>query len=433
MLVTADWILPISRHPIRDGGVLVQGGRVVEVGIARKLEVPPVAIDHRHFDGCAIMPGLVNAHTHLSLTALAGLIGPSQFEVWLPQLIKAIQSWTPAEHAASAAMGVQRCLLSGVTVVGDIVYGPEPVSASCEAGLGGTFFWEVLGIHPERLFAELDRIEFPPVRAMPPSTIRVRYGLSPHSPYTSGPGLLKAVHVAAAKLGVPLAIHVAESIAESDLLQTGEGPLAESAGRLAKDFVAPCMGAVSYLDCLGVLDGATAIHLCQMLPAELPMLAANARGVVTCPRSNHYLGLNPPEINRMLRAGIPVGIGTDSQASNTDLDLMSELRELRQADSHLTYSQLLEMATAMGAITLGLEDRFGILECGMQADLAIFRVGKTVDPEKAVVEVGSAETLEAVLSAGVWRVLDSELCAPHPEITAAAKAATDRAANALRS
>jgi len=430
MLVTADWVLPISRPPIRNGAVIFEHGRVVEVGRAEELAGVDRSGERRDFDGCVLLPGLVNAHTHLSLTAMEGLHEPASFEEWLPRLVVAMQSWDADDFAASAALGAHRCLEAGVTVVGDIAYGPESAAAAADAGLGGTFFWEVLGVPGPKLFAVLEQMEFPVVSSGACGP-RMRCGLSPHSAYTAGPSLLHAIHDAANELHAPVAIHVAESTAEVQLLKDGTGPLSATASRLADGFTPPGVGPVCYLDRLGVLDGATAVHMGQMLPTDVPRIAATARGVVTCPRSNRFLSNHLPPVARLRRAGVPVGVGTDSSASNDDLDLIAELRALQDEDPTLSARELIEMSTVMGAIALGLEDRFGIIETGMQADVAVFEVGPTNDPEADLIRRGGASTLKAVLSAGKWRVHEGAVLRDDRDFISSARVAADKARGAL--
>lgn len=430
MLITADWVLPVSRPPIRNGGVIIDGTTVLEVGRGEELKGLARDREHFHFAGCTLLPGLVNAHTHLSLSAMEGLLEPEAFDLWLPKLVAAMRAWEPDDYAASAALGSYRSLEAGVTVVGDIVYGPEAVAVAADAGIGGVFYWEVLGVEGPRLYAELERMEFP----LDDGTgcgARTRCGVSPHSTYTSGPSLLHAVHEAALELKVPVAVHVAESVAEAELLAEGAGPLLETANRLAKGFEPPHSGAVAYLDRLGVLDGVTAIHLGQALPTDIPRLAATARGIVTCPRSNLFLSNRTPRIHRMRLAGIPVGIGTDSAASNHDLDLFEEIRALQGLDTKLTARDLLEIATASGAIAIGVEDRYGILERGMQADVAVFKTGPTDTPEETLVRVGGRGTVEAVLARGEWRVLEGRCVRDVAPLAAGIAAATERARQAI--
>lgn len=405
MLLSADWILPGLRRPIRDGAVLVRDGHVVDVGRRDELVRQAPDDERRHFDGCVLTPGLVNAHTHLSLSALHGLLAPSRFEEWLPRLGRAMSDWGVEDYAASAALGVRQALAAGTTVVGDIVYGPESAHAAAVAGVGGVFYWEVLGVGASELFAELERHGFPRP-GDGECGARIRCGLSPHSTYTSGPALLRAAHEAAGDLGVPLAIHVAESAAEVEFTRTGGGPLSEMAARLAADFVPTGEAPVAYLDRLGVLDGVSAVHLCQLAPTDVARLASTVRGAISCPRSNRFLSNRVPPVGELVAAGVPVGLGTDSTASNTDLDLMAEVRALQASDPTLEPAQLVRMVTTDGAVALGCEDRFGMLEPGMEADVAVFRLGAVSSPESEFVARAGADTLDAVMTAGKWRVLD---------------------------
>lgn len=431
MLVTADWVLPVSRPPIRDGGVIVKRGRIAEVGRADELRGLNPDAEVHHFPGCIVTPGLVNAHTHLSLTALEGLFEPSPFEQWLPRLVTALSAWERDDFAASASLGAARCLKAGVTVVGDIVYGPEAVSVAADMGLGGTFCWEVLGVSAPRVFAELEKAEYPLEKGGVCGQ-RIACGLSPHAVYTSGPRTIQLMHETAQQLLVPFVIHLAESSAEVELCEQGTGPLAEVAERRADGFAAPHMSPVAYLDQLGALKNATVVHAGYAEPSDVARLAAAARGVVACPRSNAFLSNPVAPVLRLMRAGVPVGIGTDSSASNTDLDLIEEVRALHAEHPSIPPARLLEFVTSQGAIALGLEERFGMLEPGLHADLAIFEVGETYDPETTFVRHAGAATLRALLTEGVWRVRDGELVDTSMVHESAARAARIRAEHALQ-
>ena len=405
LLVSADWVLPVCARPIRDGAVLVDDGLIVAVGARSELEpLASEAAGREHFAGCSITPGLVNAHTHLTLSALSGVVPPAPFHEWLPRLVAALRPWEIADHEASGIIGAEESLARGVTVVGDIAYGAAEVVSASRAGLGGVYYWELLGLEPDDLAQQLAHLRYP----SEPSAFgpRVVCGLSPHSPYTSGPELLRAVHQRAEGLGVPLAIHTAESDAEIQLLRDGSGPLAAVASRTAAGFEPPGVSTTAYLAGLGVLSGATAVHCCHLEAGDVELLASNVRGVVTCPRSNRYLGNPPPQIAPLLDAGIPVGIGTDSSASNHDLDLMAELRELALAQPELGADTLLRIATMDGARAIGCSDRFGSLAAGMQADLAVFRATSDQRPAEAVIAGHGDEEVCAVMSGGAWRARD---------------------------
>jgi len=406
-LLSADWVLPVSSAPIRNGAVAVLDERIVAVGAADDLAGRYPEAIREHFSGCTITPGLVNAHTHLTLTALSGVVEPLPFASWLPRLVAALRPWEIADHEASSVVGAEECLSCGVTVVGDIAYGAAEVARASALGLGGVYYWELLGISADQVDDTLASLRYPAAANAYGS--RVVCGLSPHSPYTSGPALLSAVHDTAATLGVPTAIHVSESAAEAQLLRDGTGPLAATAARTALGFVPPGVTTSEYLDSLGALEATTAVHVCLLQDRDIDLLAARVRGVVTCPRSNRYLSNVPPKLVPLLDAGLAVGIGTDSSASNHDLDLMTEIRVVRDAEPALDAATLLRMATLEGARAIGVDDRFGALEPGLLADLAVFSITAHASPEAAVVDQAGRQTVVAVMSSGTWRVSEGRL------------------------
>lgn len=429
LIVTAPWVVPVSQPPMREGAVVVDDERIIAVApLTQAVARYPDAEVVRFLDG-VICPGLVNAHTHLTLTALAGVVAPQPFEQWLPKLVAALKPWEIADHEASGIVGAEQCLRAGVTVVGDIAYGAAEVARASAAGLGGVYYWELLGLSAEQIDEQLAYLRFPGA----PNEFgeRVVCGLSPHSPYTSGPALLQGVHRKAGALHAPSAIHVAESSAEVELLARGTGPLADVARRTARGFSAPGASTTRYLADLGVLDGITAVHLCHTNADDLEALARHVRGAVTCPRSNRYLDNPPPSVERLLAAGVKMGVGTDSSASNTDLDLMEEVRAVAKMEPTLRSTALLHMATQGGADAIGVGDRFGSLSVGNLADLAVFDVDGGNDPEGRLVQGAGATTVRAVMSSGGWRVWDGQLVSSDSTAWVRAQDARDRAVAAL--
>lgn len=421
-LVTADWVLPVTSTPIRDGGVLVEDQTIVACGKASDLRESAHGATVVDYPGCIVTPGLVNAHTHLVLSAAGGLLEPAPFVEWLPRLVKGISSMTAEQQRASAALGAIRCLEAGVTVVGDIAYGIESLEAAREAGVGGVFFWEILGIEAEGLFTTLERTGFPLSGSH--GTDRDIGGISPHSVYTSGPQLLAAVHTFSSVGDIPLAIHLSESQAEVDLTLKGDGGLVGVAQRSAHGFTPPGTTPVHYLHSVGALEGAALIHMGYADNDDLALVAAAARGVVACPRSNAFLHNRVADVERLLSMGCPVGLGTDSAASNADLDLMREARALRDECVPVTDHDLIELLTLGGATVLGIDDRFGSLAQGKQADLSVWRVPVGADPEGAFVQYASADNVEAVMSGGTWRLMGGRLLTDVAELLASSNNVT---------
>lgn len=431
MILSADWVLPVSGRPIRDGAVWSRSSRIDTVGHADDVIAAAGKQESvQHFPGCVIMPGLVNAHTHLSLTGLGGLLPTSSQRTWMNALATALGALDDDDFSACATGGAMHCLRSGVTVVGDIGYGPESLAACADAGLGGVFYWEVAGIDADDLSGELADREFPTGSGRPLLS-RARWGISPQSTYTSGPALLAAAHRVATAHVLGFTLHVAESPAERELMTTGLGALAATARRLARGFDHPRTGSVEYLQQLGVLDGTVAVHCTNLEEGDAGRLKRHARGVVLCPRSDAALGNGRPPVAALSRAGVRIGLGTESLASAPDLDLFSEGRALRQLDVTLTPARVIEIMTLEGAWILGLEDAFGSLEHGKQADLVIVETGATSDPEAAVMAVGGPDHITAVIASGLWRVRGGKLVFPTDATVRACAQSGRRAADAL--
>lgn len=431
MIVSADWVLPVSGRPIRNGAVWSRSSRIDTVGHVDDVVAAAGPRETlQRFAGCAIIPGLVNAHTHLSLTGLAGLLPARSQREWNAALFIALRAFEDDDFSACAAAGAQRCLRSGVTVVGDIALGPESLAACADAGLGGVFYWEVAGIKAEDLSGELADREFPtnPGRS---SAARARWGVSPQTAHTSGPALLQAAHRVASAHLLGFALHVAESPAEMELLRFGTGSLAASAHRLAHGFASPGTGTVEYLLRLGVLDGTIAIHCTNISERDVVLLKRHARGVVLCPRSDALQGNGRAPAAALSRAGVRMAVGTESLAVAPDLDIFAEARALRQLDVTLTPARMLEIMTREGAAVLGVEEAFGTLEHGKQADLVMLDIGATTDPEAAVVNKGGPDRVVAVISGGLWRVRDRKLVFPSDGTERACAAAGRRASDAL--
>lgn len=403
MLVSAAWVVPMTQPPIEDGALVVRGDRVVEAGRREDLRARHPEEPLHDLGQCVVSPGLVNAHTHLALTALHDVVPPAPFHEWLPRIVRAIRALTPEDLAASCVAGAASLIASGTTVAGDIAYGTHSVDAATDSGLAGVHFFEVLGVRPEGASEHLAQAGYP-LAAPPDGDCRVRPGISAHAPYTCSPELISALHARAARDGVPFAMHVAESPAEVALIADGTGPLAETAARSIPGFTPPGTTPVVYLDRLGALDGTLAIH-CVHTASDAALLAKKAAGVVLCPRSNAYLHAGEPPAAVLDAAGVRLALGTDSLASNSDLDLFEEARALRDLAPGLSAERIVRMMTVDGAAALGMGARFGGLAPGMSADLAAFAVSGR-DPYEALLKSAGRTTATAVMSGGVWRVLE---------------------------
>lgn len=378
-LYTASWLYNPGRQPIAGGAVAMQDGRVLAVGPATELVMrfgPPLA----DFPDCVILPGFVNAHTHLELThfpawRLRGGMDyhPHRFVDWIVQMVKVRRGVSPAETLASIKAGIAACLRSGTTCVGDIVASPELLASFAEAELAGRFYLELIGQAPvlfePRLHAALQASN-QPVGALRP-------GLSPHAPYTLASDLLPMIASASCQHGLPLSLHLAESVDEDRLLFDSSGPLAEELYPLVgwQAYLPPARRTTParFFDSGGLLGPDTlAVHCVQLTPADASLLKERGVTICLCPRSNERLAVGRAPVRLFKKLGMPLCIGTDSLASNDSLSLWDELCFAYDAYAgELTPEELLQLATSGGAAGLGLSGQVGSLDQGKRADLQI--------------------------------------------------------------
>lgn len=367
--IRAGVVFPVTAPPIEDGAVLVGAdGRISAVGPQARVPAPrdAEAIELRD---AILTPGLVNVHTHLELTHLAGLNGEKEFVKWIGR-VREMKEATPAEaFQASAERGLRDCWGRGVTCIAETGSTGAAMQALVRFGGRGIVFQEVFGPSPTQVASSMEELERTVLRLRRLATSQRRVGVSPHAPYTVSESLFRRVARLAQQEGLPIAVHLAESQEESELIRYGAGPFAEAL-RARGIVVEPhhC-SPVAYLRELGVLrPGTLAIHCVQIDAADVQTLKAARVAVAHCPRSNraHAHGVAP--ISALREAGVPVGIGTDSLVSVPDLDVWAEART-----SWFGAEEALRMLTLDGARVLGWDRDIGSLEPGKAGDLAVFR------------------------------------------------------------
>ena len=369
----AAWVCPISRAPIRDGWIAVRDGRIVEVGGPGA--APATA---RDLGNVAILPGLVNAHTHLELSWLRGRVPPAaEFVDWIKQLFltRGGRSERPddvkvTDAAAQAAREMREC---GTAAVGDITNSLASVEPIRRAGLRGVVFHELLGFNLPTGQSVVDSRPRRDTAAQLGGGV-VRVAIAPHAPYSVSPEMFRAIRDEVDRSPVPItSVHVGESKSEIDFLLDGSGPwpgILKWVGSTRDDWTPPGVGPVEYLDSLGVLDARTlVVHGVQLEDRALARLAALGCTLVTCPRSNQWVGVGVPPVQRFFAAGVKVAVGTDSLASVADLNVFSELKTLRWLAPDLPARDLLESATRSGAEALGFGDELGTIDVGKRAEL----------------------------------------------------------------
>jgi len=392
----ARWVLPIVSAPLRDAAVVVDGECIVWVGPSAHAE----AGRHEQLGEAILMPGLVNAHTHLELTSLRGFLEALPFRDWLRTLTEVRANVLDTRALTDAArFGVSEALRAGITTVADCSASGAPMDAMRDAGIRGRVYLETFGPDVAQVSTAMQGLRDGVSRLQARATLLVGVGISPHAPYTVSVPLFRAVAEYARDERLPVATHVAESAAEVAFVRHGAGPFAERL--LARDIaVSPTQSSpIALLDNAGLLDAQPlCIHAIHTDTTDLQRIADSGSTVVHCPISNAKLGQGIAPLHAMRDAGIAVGLGTDSVASNDRMDLIAEARQAVLLQSlatatpdALSAADALDLATRGGARALGLSD-IGTLAAGQWADLCAFRcdafeAAPVYDPEVLLVHV----------------------------------------------
>jgi cytosine/adenosine deaminase-related metal-dependent hydrolase len=373
-LLRAAWVIPVNAPPVPDGAILLEGGRIVAVDeyshLVKQLPAGTGIVD---YGDTAILPALVNAHTHLELTALGGRIPLPQpgFPAWLRHLLPLRAALTEEQSLRGVLEGQRQLRDNGVAVYGDVSnrFHLEP-----PAGNGiprGHTFLETLGFDVASLDSALDGLEWRGFResgGLPPAV-----SLAAHACYSTSADLIQAAKGWDRKHGVPFAIHVAEHLEEMQFIQDGTGfcrDLLENLGRWVPGWRAPGVSPVAYLDRLGVLDDRTLlVHVVHLTESDWQVVAQRRCSVCFCPRSNASLQVGRPAIETAVRLGVPAALGTDSLASNRDLNLFAEAALVLDHHPGVRPEAVLHMATLGGAQALLEHADFGSIEAGKRAAL----------------------------------------------------------------
>ncbi len=379
--LTAAWVAPMEGPPIPRGAVLVgDDGRIEAIGPDTAVPAPPGIPQSDHLDS-VLLPGLVNTHTHLELTGFEGLVPDDDFSVWIRRLRSLKEERKPTEFLEAARRGLAACYSAGVTTVADTGDSGAVIEALHEAGGSGIAYHEVFGPHPDQLLESLTGLRRRVDELRRFASGRIRLGVSPHAPYTVSAPLYMAVARWAEREGMPIAVHLAESLAESALLTSASGAFAEAwTARGIPLPPLPGRSPVAWLESHGVLGPTTlAIHAVQVDAADVARLALHGAAVAHCPLSNRRHGHGEAPLRSFLNAGIRVGIGTDSVASVGSLDLLAEARAA-SALAGLDAEQALALVTREAARALGLDEELGVLRRGAWADMVAIGIPTAATP-----------------------------------------------------
>lgn len=370
----ATWVLPIVSAPLRDGYVFVDGDTIVDVSSTdgERVSTPPSRdVDLTDY---ALLPSLVNAHTHLELSGLRGMVRPAaSMPEWAGEAMAHMASHPPDAEAIRAA--IRESLSSGTGLFGDISNTLASIEVLAEERAEAVVFRELLGFNEPEPVAlvrrELDVLSARLAALRRPVTIRG--SVAAHAPYSVSPGLFRAIQVEAAARGLsPLSVHGAESREELQFLETGSGPwrnVLEERDRWTDDWTPKGGGCLAYLaECGWSAPATILVHGVHLREDELVELARVGAGVVTCPRSNAWTGAGTPPVESFYECGVRVGVGTDSLASAPDLNMFSELAAVRGLAPSVSAATVLRSGTQVGAELLGYSDR-GVLAKGFRASM----------------------------------------------------------------
>ncbi|MEM7456167.1 MAG: amidohydrolase family protein [Planctomycetota bacterium] len=388
----ASWIVPVSSPPIRNGYVTVRNKAIERIGAH-----PPDNTGAVDLGEIALIPGLINAHTHLEFSDLESPIGSSGME--FPEWIRAVIS-----HRLSASNSAQQKLDAirgglteskscGVVAIGEIATDPILESAYENAGLDLTLFVEVLGRDPEQVGPKLDFL----VQSLDSiaSSQTGRGAVSPHAPYSVHRDLLRGAIATADSRRLTVAMHLAESVPELQLLASGDGGFADLFRQLgvwhSDDNHLGGRPLDHLVELARLKQNCLIVHGNYLTLDELDFIADSGghMSVVYCPRTHAFFKHAAYPLSEMLERKINVAVGTDSRASNPDLCVMSELRTIRKCFPRLSPREILAMGTLNGARALGIEEGFGSLESGRNAEMNVCEL-----PEASIVEGVEAAILD---------------------------------------
>jgi aminodeoxyfutalosine deaminase len=399
--VRARWVFPVERPPLEGGVITIAGDRIVAVA-ENASGAPPIDLGD-----VALLPGLVNAHTHLEFSLMRQPLGRPgiTFADWVRLVIDFRRQFGVGNQSPARLAGLAESRSAGVAAIGEIATAdwPETVPAPLDE-LQVVVFRELLGLAGERIESLMrlaeKHTETGPARRPPHLA-----GLSPHAPYTVHPQVIKRACELSAEKRLPVAMHLAETREELDLLASHSGPLVsllKSLGAWQPDALPRGRRPLEYLRKLATAHRALAIHGNYLQADEIELLAAHRdrMSVVYCPRTHAYFGHEPYPLAEMLAAGVRVAVGTDSRASNPDLDLWQELRHIAQRHPQVSPGEILRMGTLAGAEALGLAGKLGSISVGKRA---AFAVAPVTEPA----ELLSAPAVRPLL-AGEFEAQDSK-------------------------
>ncbi len=417
ILYRARWVIPVSSPPTEHGAVGVVNGRIAFIGP----DAHAPQAERVDLGEAVLLPGLVNTHTHLDLTAMRGFLDGLPFFLWIRTLTAARREvLSDGDLADSARSGLREGLLAGITAYGDTSPSPAAFDAMLELGVRGVAYREVFGPDPAQCGASMHELRQVVDAMRARATDLVRVGISPHAPFSVSNDLFRACAAFARTEHLPLTTHVAESKDESHLVENAAGPFAEFLRSRGIAVARRARSPIALLESCGVLDAdPLLIHSVRADGDDVTAIGRRRLAVAHCPISNRKLGHGVAPVAELIAAGARVGLGSDSMASNARMNLLGEAREALEQQRGRGPGlggavQAIELSTMGGARALGLESEIGSLELGKQADIAAFAIpssGRSQTPEEVLLSTAPGTRAVLVMVAGRVLVRDEQLVA----------------------
>lgn len=420
MLLCAHYILPISSEPIHGGALLVRDGKIRDIGKADMLKLRYPDEEVKDFGLAALLPGLIDLHTHLENSVMRGVVHDVPYATWIQSVHEKAGRLEPGDWYDSAILGGLEALSSGITCVADITTTGAACTATQKLGLRGVIYREVGSMDKHRVpyamkLAESDIAHWK--EEIDPS--RVTIGIAPAALYVCHPSLFRMIAEYATKHDMPVAMHLAGSREEYHFIKYGSSPFSVHEMDQKRGYVEipPWLPTgstpVRYVLNWGGFEAPNvmAIHCVHVDAEDIEKLKEYNVAVAACPRCNAQLGMGVAPLGEFLRAGLRLGLGTDSPAATDSTDILTEMRigmlvqRAVNVGQFLDSQTMLEMATIGGARALMIDDKVGSLDIGKEADIiAVDLSGShqtpTTDPVSAVVNTCSGADVLMTMVAG---------------------------------
>ena len=358
-------LLTLCSEPIENGLLIIENGNILEISSGALNTNTNNVLD---LSDQLLMPGFVNAHCHLGLTALANKLFPgNNFSRWIRDLISLNSALSDEERIKGILAGATEMRSSGVTGLADYVADPFLLESIYGLGFRCVLFLETIGFEESNAEVLTHEVE----ELLKSHKSNLPLGIAPHAPYSVSASLLVRLYKLSKKYGCLLSTHLAETKEETQFLEKGEGPLLgllKNRQVFDESWEPPAKTPARYLESLNINNEMVAVH-CNFIDNDIDFIKA----AVFCPKSTHWFGRSITiPVKKMLDANIPVALGTDSMASNDSLNFLEEIRMADKLLPDVSRKEIFKMATRYGAEIL----RFpcGTMEPGKKADLIGFRI-----------------------------------------------------------